>query len=102
MRNEFQPCVVNSDPSVSTPLFSSSERAEIQPRLEEEYHPDLTRGDRIGLAVRALAAESDTALSPETVDVATIDTDSEQYELLEDDALAAYFEDNSTADEDGI
>ena len=73
-------------------------RTEIQSHLEEQYHADLMLRDGIGLAVQALDSVSDTDLSPETVGVATVDVDSTQYEPLDRDALAPYFEDDSTTD----
>ena len=97
-----QPRLFETDPSGTATEWQATaigaNRTEIQSHLEEQYHADLMLGDGIGLAVRALDSVSDTDLSPETVSVATVDVDSTQYEPLDRDALAPYFEDDSTTD----
>ena len=58
--------------------------------LEEHYHEDADLTAGIDLALRALASVHDGALAPETVGVATIDTERERFDELAVDEIESH------------
>lgn len=64
-------------------------RERIQEHLEEEYTPEMDLAGGVTLALEALAVESDE-LEPQSVDVATIDTESERFSSLSSEEVENY------------
>lgn len=104
--DDGQPRLFETDPSGTASEWQATavgaDRDAIQTALEEQYHSNLTLEDGVGLALQTFDDVNDADLSTESVDVATISVDSEQYEPLDRDTLATYFEDSSTTDDDGV
>jgi len=106
-----QPRLYETDPS-GTPyewkaLAIGADRADLQEYLEEHYADDLSLDDGVGLALEALASVNDGVLSPESVGVATVDAETEQFATLDDDEVEGHLvehgllESESESDEEG-
>ncbi|SIR66290.1 proteasome subunit alpha 5 [Haladaptatus litoreus] len=72
---------------------------DLQATLEEQYRANLSLENGIRAVLRALESVKDDALSATDVSVATIDTDSNQYEKLNEETVADQLRDLSTPDE---
>jgi proteasome alpha subunit len=88
-----QPRLFEADPS-GTPyewqaVAIGGDREQIQTHLEDEYTPEMDLGGGVTLALEALAAPGDE-LEAESVDIATIDTDDEQFRSLSTDDTEQY------------
>ena len=106
-----EPRLYETDPS-GTPyewkaLAIGADRADLQEYLEEHYADDLSLDDGVGLALEALASVNDGVLSPESVGVATVDAETEQFATLDDDEVEGHLvehgllESESESDEEG-
>ena len=89
-----EPRLYETDPS-GTPnewkaLSVGADRAEIQDYLESNYTAELDLDDGVGLALEALASVKEKGLSPNSIGVATIDAETEQYRELGDDEVDTY------------
>lgn len=88
------PRLYETDPS-GTPyewqaLAVGADRGEIQDYLEDHYEEELDLDGGIALALNALASVNDGTLRPESVGMATIDVDSEQFIALTDEEVEEY------------
>ena len=86
-----EPRLFETDPS-GTPyewkaLAVGADRAELQSFLEEEYSPDLLLGDGVSLALEALASVNEGDLAPSEVGLATVDVDSERFDVYDHDRI---------------
>ncbi|MFW6382855.1 MAG: archaeal proteasome endopeptidase complex subunit alpha [Haloferacaceae archaeon] len=93
-----EPRLYETDPS-GTPyewkaVSIGADRSDIQERLEENYHDDLSLDEGVGLALRAIASANDDELERDGVDVATIDADSASFVELDNDEIAEYIAEN--------
>ncbi|WP_435358542.1 archaeal proteasome endopeptidase complex subunit alpha [Haloarchaeobius sp. DFWS5] len=89
-----EPRLYETDPS-GTPyewkaLAVGANRNEIQDHLEENYDADADLDGGIELALRALASPHEGQLDPESVGMATVETESESFTTLSDDTVEAY------------
>ena len=66
------------------------ESDDVRDYLEEHYHEDADLTAGIDLALRALASVHDGALAPETVGVATVDTEHERFDELAVDEIESH------------
>lgn len=92
-----EPRLYETDPS-GTPyewkaLAIGADRADLQEFLETNYDDDATLEEGVGLALRALASVNDDSLRPESVGVATIATENNQFGELTDEEVEAYLDD---------
>lgn len=99
-----EPRLYETDPS-GTPyewkaLAIGADRADLQEFLETNYDDDATLEEGVGLALRALASVNDDSLRPESVGVATIGIDTNEFEELPDDEVETYLEDLDLIPED--
>ncbi len=88
-----EPRLFEADPS-GTPyewkaVAIGGGRDDIQNHLEEEYSEEMDLAGGIILALEALAA-ADDELEPESVHLATVDTETEQFETLSREELEEY------------
>ena len=88
------PRLYETDPS-GTPnewkaLAIGSDRGEIQEYLEDHYTESMDLDAGIDLALEALATVKDGSLAPENVGVATIDVETEEFGVLEDENVGDY------------
>ncbi len=72
---------------------------DLQAALEEQYRADLSLDDGIQAVLQALQSVKDDELSATDVSVATIDTDSNRYETVNEETVAEHLSDLSTLDE---
>jgi proteasome alpha subunit len=98
-----EPRLFETDPS-GTPyewqaVAVGSGREEIQSFLEAEYTPDTDLAGGIDLALEALAVETEDP-EPAEVKVATVDTETEQFEPLPTGTVAEHLEELETTDRD--
>ena len=98
------PRLYETDPS-GTPyewkaLAIGEDRSDLQEYLEENYGQEMSLDDGIELAMRALASINDGALQATGVGVATVDTDTEQFEELSVDDVRTYLEQFELLEED--
>lgn len=107
-----RPRLFESDPS-GTPyewqaLSVGANRSEIRDHLEAEYEEEMTLEDGIDLAISALVVSDDEKITPDGVDIATIDVDTEAYVQLPPAEIAQYLDErdlladetDETADEE--
>ena len=66
------------------------ESDDVRGYLEEHYHEDADLTAGIDLALRALASVHDGGLAPETVGVATVDTERERFDELAADEIESH------------
>ena len=107
-----EPRLYETDPS-GTPyewkaLAIGSDRGDIREYLEEHYEEDLDLDGGVGLALEALASVNDGNLLPESIGVAIIPTETEQFHELTEDEKQEYLEqfelladEEDEADEEG-
>ena len=93
-----EPRLYETDPS-GTPyewkaLAIGADRADLQEYLEENYDGEASLDDGVGLALEALASVNDGVLSPESVGVATVDVETEQFAELGDDEVEGHLTDH--------
>ncbi|WP_433630990.1 archaeal proteasome endopeptidase complex subunit alpha [Halomicrococcus sp. NG-SE-24] len=81
----------------ATAIGSNSD--ELQAALEEQYRTDLSLDDGIRAVLQALKSVTDDELLATNVRFATIDTDSNQYEIVNEETVAEYISGLSTSDE---
>jgi proteasome alpha subunit len=101
------PRLYETDPS-GTPyewkaVSIGADRGDLQEYLEENYADDMTLDEGLGLALRAIASTNDDELTADGVDVATVPTETEEYDELTDDEIASHIAENDlepTGDED--
>ncbi len=87
-----EPRLFETDPS-GTPyewqaVAIGGSREDIQGYLEDEYDEEMDLEGGIELALRSLASVNDDGLDATGVDIAAIDTESEQFSKLEEDDIA--------------
>lgn len=89
-----QPRLYETDPS-GTPyewqaLAVGANRSDIEDYLEDNYDEGMDLDGGIELALSALASVNDGSLAPESVGMATIPTDTEEFTVIEDDQVDEY------------
>jgi proteasome alpha subunit len=100
-----EPRLYETDPS-GTPyewkaLAVGADRKEIEDYLEANYDEGMDLEGGIELALRALAEANDGELRPESIGMATVDIETEEFQPVEDDRLDEYLtEFDLLADED--
>ena len=99
------PRLFETDPS-GTPyewraVAIGGDRDSIQGFLEEEYRDDLDIEDGIRLSLRALGSGADESITPDSVDIATIDGDAGRYRSLSREEVAPFVTDVDGGDADG-
>lgn len=72
---------------------------ELQAALEEQYRADLSLDDGIRAVLRALENVTDDELLATDISVATIDTNSNRYEIVNEETVAEHLSGVSTSDE---
>ncbi|MFB6179609.1 MAG: archaeal proteasome endopeptidase complex subunit alpha [Halorientalis sp.] len=92
-----EPRLFETDPS-GTPyewkaLAVGADRGDIRDYLEENYSEDIDLVEAVGLALRSLASVNENQLRPESVGLATIDAETEQYRMLTDEEIEEYLVD---------
>jgi proteasome alpha subunit len=90
------PRLFETDPS-GTPyewkaLAVGADRGEIQDYLEDNFVDDADLHGGISLALQALASVNEGKLRPESIGMATIDTESEQFIEMKKDEIEEYLE----------
>jgi proteasome alpha subunit len=80
-------------------LAVGADRGEIQDYLEENYEPEGSLDEGVGLALRALGSVNDDELAPEGVGVATISAETERYHQLTNDEIRAHLETHDLLEE---
>ncbi|MFW6017251.1 MAG: archaeal proteasome endopeptidase complex subunit alpha [Halapricum sp.] len=76
-------------------------REDIQSYLEDNYEDDLSLEEGIGLALEALAEESDDGLTASGIEMTVIETDTEQVRPVEEEPIAEHIDDRDLGgDED--
>ncbi|WP_049970420.1 archaeal proteasome endopeptidase complex subunit alpha [Haladaptatus cibarius] len=91
-----EPRLYETDPS-GTPyewkaLAVGADRGEIQDYLETNYSEGMDLDGGIDLALSALGTVNDDQLSPTSVGLATVDVESEQFRMLDDDEVEGYLD----------
>ena len=91
---EGTPRLYETDPS-GTPyewkaVSIGADRSELQEYLEENYRDEMDLDGGIALALKALASTNEDELTPETVDVSTIDVESAMFRQLPNDEVAEH------------
>ncbi|WP_266082639.1 archaeal proteasome endopeptidase complex subunit alpha [Haladaptatus caseinilyticus] len=81
----------------ATAIGSKSD--DLQATLEEQYEADLSLDGGVRVVLRALESVKDDELSANDVSVATIDTESEYYEMVNEETVAEHLRDLSTSTE---
>jgi proteasome alpha subunit len=106
--SDGEPRLFETDPSGTSNEWKAvaigSDRADIQEFLEDEYENDLSIGDGVNLALRALSKGRDDELTPEGVGVAVVDAETGTYREFETAETAEHLdeleaEDAANADE---
>ncbi|WP_227354229.1 archaeal proteasome endopeptidase complex subunit alpha [Haladaptatus salinisoli] len=90
------PRLYETDPS-GTPyewkaLAVGADRGEIQDYLESNYSEEMDLDGGVDLALSALGTVNDDELSAKGVGVATVDVESEQFRMLDDDEVEGYLD----------
>lgn len=91
-----EPRLYETDPS-GTPyewkaLAVGADRGEIQDYLESNYSEEMDLDGGIDLALSALGTVNDDQLSAGGVGLATVDVETEQFRMLDDDEVEGYLE----------
>lgn len=91
-----QPRLFETDPS-GTPyewkaLAVGANRSDIEDHLKDHYQPEMDLDGGIGLALEALASVSEEGLEADGLGVATIDSETEQYQVLDEAEVESYLE----------
>ncbi|GAB7095087.1 archaeal proteasome endopeptidase complex subunit alpha [Halolamina litorea] len=91
-----EPRLFECDPS-GTPyewraLSVGANRNDIREHLEAEYDDEMSLEDGVDLALSALTVADDEELTPEGVDLATIDAETAEYVQLPDDEIEEHLE----------
>ncbi len=102
-----EPRLFETDPS-GTPyewkaLAVGAERSELQEYLETNYDDEATLDDGVSLALDALASVNEGSLLPSEVGLATIDAETESYEVSDQDDIESHLDEAGlleTADEE--
>jgi proteasome alpha subunit len=89
-----RPRLFECDPS-GTPyewqaLSVGANRADIRDHLEAEYDEEMTLEEGVDLALSALSVHDDEEMTPEGVDIATIDVETEEYVHLPDEEVETH------------
>jgi proteasome alpha subunit len=89
-----QPRLFETDPS-GTPyewkaLAVGANRSDIEEHLQENYDEAMDLDSGIGLALNALASANEGGLEAQGLGVATIDAETEQYRVLDEDEVESY------------
>ncbi|AGB16375.1 proteasome endopeptidase complex, archaeal, alpha subunit [Halovivax ruber XH-70] len=92
-----EPRLFETDPS-GTPyewkaLAVGADRGELQDYLEEHYDDEAELDDGISLALDALASVNDGSLLPSEVGLATVDVETETFDVFDQDRIADKLED---------
>ncbi|MFC6963353.1 archaeal proteasome endopeptidase complex subunit alpha [Halocatena marina] len=92
--DDGQPRLFETDPS-GTPyewkaLAVGANRSDIEDHLKENYQEEMDLDGGIGLALNGLASVNEDGLRPEGLGVTTIDTESEQYRVLDESEVESY------------
>ncbi|WP_290810549.1 archaeal proteasome endopeptidase complex subunit alpha [Halovivax sp.] len=98
-----QPRLFETDPS-GTPyewkaLAVGADRGELQTFLEDGYDPEADLDGGVSLALDALASVNEGSLLPNEVGLATVDVETESFEMFEQDRIATYLEEADLLDE---
>ncbi|WP_254863189.1 archaeal proteasome endopeptidase complex subunit alpha [Halovivax gelatinilyticus] len=93
-----EPRLFETDPS-GTPyewkaLAVGADRGELQDYLESNYDDEATLNDGVTLALDALASVNDGSLLPNEVGLATIDAETETYEVFDYDEIESRLEES--------
>lgn len=93
-----QPRLFETDPS-GTPyewkaLAVGANRSDIEDHLKEHYQEEMDLDGGIGLALEALASVSEEGLEADGLGVATIDSETEQYQVLDEAEVESYLEEH--------
>jgi proteasome alpha subunit len=99
-----EPRLYETDPS-GTPyewkaLAVGADRKEIEDYLEANYDEEMDLEGGIELALRALAEANDGKLRPESIGMATIDAETEEFQPVDDDRLDEYLTEFDLLDEE--
>lgn len=99
-----QPRLFETDPS-GTPyewkaLAVGANRSGIEDHLQENYDEEMDLDAGIGLALTALASVNDDGLEAQGLGVATIDAETEQYRVLDEDEVESYLDEHDLIEED--
>jgi proteasome alpha subunit len=91
-----EPRLYETDPS-GTPyewkaLAVGADRGEIQDYLESNYSEEMDLDGGIDLALSALGTVNDDQLSAGSVGLATVDVETEQFRMLDDDEVEGYLD----------
>lgn len=93
-----QPRLFETDPS-GTPyewkaLAVGANRSDIEDHLKEHYQEEMDLDGGIGLALEALASVSEEGLEADGLGVATIDSETEQYQVLDEAEVESYLDEH--------
>jgi proteasome alpha subunit len=96
--DDGQPRLFETDPS-GTPyewkaLAVGADRSDIEDHLQENYDEEMDLDAGIGLALNALASVNEDGLEPQGLGVATIDAETEQYRVLDEDEVESYLDEH--------
>ncbi len=97
-----EPRLFETDPS-GTPyewkaLAVGADRGELQNYLEENYDDEADLDGGIALALDALASVNDGSLLPSEVGLATVDVETESFDMFDHDRIEEYLEENDLLD----
>ncbi|MFB6129304.1 MAG: archaeal proteasome endopeptidase complex subunit alpha [Salinigranum sp.] len=100
-----EPRLYETDPS-GTPyewkaVSIGANRGDLQDFLEENYRDDMDLDGGIGLAMRAIASTNEDELEPEGIDVATVDVETETFDMLSNDEIESYLAEHDLLPEEG-
>jgi proteasome alpha subunit len=102
--DDGQPRLFETDPS-GTPyewkaLAVGADRSDIEDHLQENYDEEMDLDAGIGLALNALASVNEDGLEPQGLGVATIDAETEQYSVLDEDEVESYLDEHDLLPEE--
>ncbi|RRJ33625.1 archaeal proteasome endopeptidase complex subunit alpha [Halocatena pleomorpha] len=102
--DDGQPRLFETDPS-GTPyewkaLAVGANRSDIEEYLKEQYQAEMDLEGGIGLALEALASVNEDGLEAEGLGVATIDSETEQYQVLDEDEVESYLDEHDLLPDD--
>lgn len=102
--DDGKPRLFETDPS-GTPyewkaLAVGANRSEIEDHLKEQYTEETDLDGGIGLALNALGSVNDEGLQAEGLGVATIDSESKQYQVLDEAVVDEYLDEHDLRADD--
>ncbi|MFC4988602.1 MULTISPECIES: archaeal proteasome endopeptidase complex subunit alpha [Saliphagus] len=98
-----EPRLFETDPS-GTPyewqaLAVGADRGELQTYLEDNYDEEADLAGGIALALDALASVNDGSLLPKELGLATVDVETEQFDMYDEERIEAELEENDLLDD---